>query len=188
MSILGEVAFWLVAVVLAIWAARSSWKWLGSPLKRLVPANGLERYLQILLRPGYQGGFLIAQVKGKPEFLQFVQRSSESGSRAIRSDFPIGSWSSRYEEALVKCLNDEGIEFDVFEVEAPEKGAVQRFISVAFHQDTETAARYAELVVVKVFNLEPDSSLQVHFEGVGPDEEWLRAKREEGKSRRGRGG
>ena len=118
---------------------------------------------------------MIAQVNGRAEFIQFAQRS-EKGSRGIKSDFPIADWSARYESRLLAVLAEEGFEFGITEVDRPQPKGVQRFVSLSFHQDIAEAARYAQTVFERVVGLAPNTEVQVHFENIGPDDEWLAAR------------
>ncbi len=154
--------------------------WSSWPYVHKVCSRDIEKYLNILLRQGYDGGLMFINVDKRSEFIQFVKYISGDEVR-LQTGFPIARWSEKYEERLISVLAEHSFPYEITEV--GKSPSVSRFYDIDFRNNASDAARYGRVILAELFDIGDDSIVKVHFENVGPDDEWLAEARKRASSK-----
>lgn len=140
------------------------------PLKhRKIPFENLRDYLQILLKRGYNGGFLVIRLEKRKELgLQF-SKYILGKRKGVQLDFPIAPWSKPFHENFMNTLKKSNLTFQVTPVETTDpRVKVERFITVDFGRDIDRASQFSEMVFREVFYADKIDTVLLYFENVDP--------------------
>lgn len=160
-----KLLFIFIAVVLGLLVLH--W-YLRKPLKLKIAQTDLERYLRMLLRRGYNGGFLVIQVPNSPLFLQFAKYVTQEGRAGLQFDFPLADWSRSHWQPLIHAVTTHGFPF-MFQ-----KGSDgTEFLVINLNQEIDRAAWLARLVLRTIYGLMDDQSVALFFQNVSPHDEQI---------------
>ena len=123
----------------------------------------LERSLEILLKRGYDLGFVVFELPGDQRFVEFSKYVREETDQGLQLDFPLAPWSEPYYEQVKGLLEGKGI---AYKVEDTPDGPVREFIQVDFAQDLGRAATTGRDIFERVFRIDPAARLTADFQHV----------------------
>lgn len=168
---------WVLAVVAILLVFVALWQWGRRPAVHKVAVADLRKYLQVLLRRGYPGGFMIIRERdkknGQKRFIQFSKYVASPGRIGIELAFPLSGWSQEYYEQLKELLGVRGI---TYRVERTGRSDTREFLNVDFARDLDQAESIAQSALHDVFGLAGDSVVDVHYENVSPHDELIDGK------------
>lgn len=130
-----------------------------------VGLDDLKRCLDILLRRGYDLGFVVFEMPGDQRFVEFSKYVRDPQNRGVQLDFPRSPWSEPYYEQVKSLLEGRGIRY---QVEDTRNGPVREFIQVDFGQDIDGAARTCQDIFERVFRVDPKTRVTADFQHVAP--------------------
>jgi hypothetical protein len=133
-----------------------------------VSLDELEKYLEALLKRGFNGGFLIMEVPQTSLFVQFSKYIKKKGPTGLQFDFPLAPWSEKYYNRLKSQLSKEKINYSTEEVSG---GKVEEFLTVDLEQNIAKAAEVARLTLRSVFELGSGQAVTVYFQHINPKDE-----------------
>src|ERR1700722_5672834 len=118
------------------------WHFGKRPYKhRKVAQDKLEEYLMVVLKRGFNGGFLVIKIPNSSQFVQFSKYIREESGVGLQFDFPMVSWSENYYESVKSEASKNEFRFSV------EKGSDNtEFITIDSNQDTARAVELATLI------------------------------------------
>ena len=157
---------WLIFMLLAAVGVLLLWQYGQRPRRyRNVQVGELARFIQTLLKRGYQGGLLILETKtsrSDRRFLQFSKYIREDGRAGLEFGFPNAPWSRAYYDALRRELDAKGV---AFTLQDTGRHDTTQFLVVDLERDVTKAQRVAELAVPIVFG-GASTGFQAHYENV----------------------
>ncbi len=148
------------------------WWWGKQPAKHQVSLGGLDSYLAILLRRGYDGGYVLIQEPashtGQGRFVQFRKYITSPGRFGIEFSFPDAPWSHEYFERTRSFLGEIG--YPIRHERFPD-GDVLGFLNVDLVHDVSTGARIASYIMTEIFRLPVDMRVFVTLHDISPHDE-----------------
>ena len=158
----------IVAVMLSL-AGLLLWNAAKRPLiHKNVKQVNLHCFLSVLLKRGYDRGFLVIRIPGHKEFIQFAKYIKGQGRVGLRCDFPNAEWSRPYCE----CLKIELLRADIlYDISTQSEGQIREFITIDLQRDIKKADELASLILLSVFQLSPDKTVEISFSNVSPRDE-----------------
>lgn len=157
-------------------------RWWGKqPAKHRVNVEqgDFRKYLDVLLRRGYDRGFVIIEAPDRKRFIQFSKYFKHKKQMGLQFDFPNAPWSTQYFEALKNLLNQRDYDYDIQPINPSPKHKLQNqvseFIVVDLMQDLDSASELCKLVLRDVFNLEASETATIWFIGVSLHDETVSA-------------
>jgi hypothetical protein len=124
-----------------------------------------DRCLDILLKRGYDLGYVVFELPGDQRFVEFSKYVRVENNRGVQLDFPLAPWSEPYYEQVKGLLEGKGI---AYQVEDTPDGPVREFIQVDFAQDLGRAAAIGRDIFERVFRVDPASRLTADFQHISP--------------------
>jgi hypothetical protein len=124
-----------------------------------------DRCLAILLKRGYDLGFVVFELPGDQRFVEFSKYVRDRTHQGVQLDFPLAPWSEPYYEQVKGMLEVKGI---TYQVEDTPDGPVREFIQVDFAQDLGRAAATGREIFERIFRIDPAARLTADFQHVEP--------------------
>lgn len=137
---------------------------------RKIPQLDLEIYLDILLRSGFEGGFIVIRVPKDPRFIQFARRYE--GHPGLELGFPNAPWSREYFRVLQHVLQRHGIPYFTKRMAEEGEEPVTEFLYVNTGEDVYAAGDLSRTIFQEVFGLDEEARVQLYFRDVSAKEIW----------------
>lgn len=172
---MGQISLstWVLVGALAGLALILIRHWGMKPVKhKNVSLRQLEKYLQVLLRRGYDGGLMFIQPpSGSREewFLQF-RKYLYGESAGLQFGFPQAPWSERYYSRLKEVLAGAGVPYHIQKAGEFE---VKEFAIADISRDLDQGVQIVRLVLEDVFGRDPDGVVEVYFRAISPKDEQI---------------
>lgn len=137
---------------------------------RKIPQLDLETYLDILLRSGFEGGFIVIRLPKDPRFIQFARRYE--GHPGLELGFPNAPWSREYFRVLQQVLQRHEIPYFTKRMAEEGEEPVTEFLYVNSGEDVYAAGDLSRTIFQEVFGLDEDTRVELYFRDVSPKEIW----------------
>jgi hypothetical protein len=111
-----------------------------TPKVHRVAPGELQKYLAILLRRGYDGGFMVIREAQGDRFLQFAKYIRPGGEYGLEFSFPQAPWSAEYHAKVKEHV--EGLRLPARRTQMA-SGEVREFLEVDCGQNLELAEALA---------------------------------------------
>jgi hypothetical protein len=128
---------------------------------------GLQRELQMLLKRGYDGGFVVFSDENTDWFVQFRKYIRDSQAVGLEMHFPRSSWAEPFYQNIKEVLERNEVRFNIITRDVP-----MEFIYADFAQDVTQAARAAWETFVVAFNIQ-EPRIRAEAAGLSPFDEWV---------------
>jgi hypothetical protein len=158
-------------VVLFICMLILSW-WGKQPAKHRINVGegNFRKYLEVLLKRGYDRGFMIMEAPDRQRFIQFSKYFKDGEHFGLQFDFPNAPWSTEYFEALKSLLQQRDYDYDIQQIDLrphtrPQK-QVSEFIVVDLNQDLDRASDLCKSVLDDIFKLNATDTMTIWFMNV----------------------
>lgn len=137
--------------------------------------DDFEQHIQVLLKRGGNGAYLILQPKGETEapFVQFRKLIHGPGDYEIEISFPLAKWSEAYFEQVWSLSERE-----ILPGHISDDGGMT-FLHIPFGKDSKEAARFATLIFHEVFGLEEVLSFERELHHVSAFDELIDSPKKE---------
>lgn len=126
----------------------------------------------MLLRRGLQGGVMLVKPANEAgeqsRYIQFAKYIRTPGTIGIELAFPLSPWSEAYYPVLREALQARGI---YARIERTKRADTLEFLNIDFGADLDKADGVAHLILLDIFQLSPEATVQVTFENVSPKDE-----------------
>lgn len=145
------------------------WWWGKQPANHKATLGELNSYLAILMRRGYDGGYLLihepAGHRGRRRFVQFRKYITSPGRFGIEFSFPDAPWSHEYFEDVRTFVEEIGCPIRHEQVHGADTVG---FLNVDLARDVETGARIASHIMTEIFRVPVDEAVVVTLHDVSP--------------------
>jgi hypothetical protein len=162
-AIITTLAILVALVLFALRPAVRALKATHSDLDR----KGMKRELEVLLRRGYDGGYLIFTDAKTSRFMQFRKYVHAKGQLGLETHFPRVGWSEEFYSRVQDVLRRMRIAHDR---RVLEQGV--EMIYADFGTDLETAVDFADSIFTEVFELNPPR-IAATGDGMSPFDETI---------------
>lgn len=131
----------------------------------------IGRFLEVLLRRGYNGGVAVFEVnerRRQRRFIQFVKYIRRPGEIGIAFAFPNAPWSREYVEPVRAMLAASGV---AATASATGRDDTTEFVNADLGSDIDGGVRLADKVFQAVFHLPSDTRVDALLINVNPRDE-----------------
>jgi hypothetical protein len=135
---------------------------------RKIAQAEIAKHLEVLLRRGYDRGFLCVRLPRDSRFLQYSKYLGPGNVVGLQFDFPLAKWSQDYYGGVKRLLSDLGLSYETADVA---NGNIREFIVVDLKQDLSLASDLARRVLTDVYALPAERTVDLFFSGVSPRDE-----------------
>lgn len=134
-----------------------------------VDRAGVQMYLEMLLKRGVDGAFIIVDEVMSKRFIQFRKYIRRNGVTGLECHFPQAPWSSTYYDRVIGLLDREKLHFDQVQGSGT---PVSDFIRIDFDGDVTSATRLVEQIFIEVFGCSA-LSVRVRSHGISSKDEFI---------------
>jgi hypothetical protein len=159
---------WILVTLLVVAGAVTVLFVLGTrPAVHTVGIHELRRYLDALLRRGYDGGHVLITAPDGSPFVQFRKYITPDGGYGLCLGFPRAPWSEPFYDEVMKQVIALGANPEIIPTgEQP----VTEFMEVDTGDRVELAESIASTILVDIFGLEDTTSVRVTFHNISPND------------------
>lgn len=132
------------------------------------PAYHLDRIevpIAVLLKRGYNGGFLIIYDTNTNYFLQFSKYISKPNDYGIEFCFPNTTWSSKFFYELIELCKHERMCYYISKKEDNTKDSIE-FLNIDFGRDVKSAYNFSRKILLDIFKLDETTKLFIRLENA----------------------
>ena len=129
--------------------------------------DGIKRELDVLLRRGYDGGYLIFSDVATDRFTQFRKYVYPEGQFGLETDFPRVGWTEPFYSGVQDVLRHMGIPY---RRKIREQGI--ETINADFGKDLDAATEFAMRAFTEVFGLD-QPLISATGDGISPFDETI---------------
>jgi hypothetical protein len=153
---------WLAALIVIVPIAAVVWRVIQVHRERLrhwtdLDTSGVRRGLEMLLKRGYDGGFVVLTEVGTDRFLQFRKYISAPGDFGIHMQFPRTTWSEQYYGDVLDLVQRRRLKCSRIPLTTP---PTNEFLEVDFERNVDDAVGLACGIITEVFK---SSSIRVRL-------------------------
>ena len=160
--------WWILAIVLGGLLAGllllvSSLRRRQKPRLRTIRQDEVRACLELLLRRGYDAGFVALTLPGDERFVSVTKYYRSKEETGLELDFPLAAWSKPYYPEVRALLDRHGHPGEV--VKTPD-GPVEEYLRVDCGRDVDLATRLVQAILREVFRIPGDQPIVAELQQV----------------------
>jgi len=135
-------------------------------LGRAYSIEQIGRGIEDLVNRGFEDGFLVIELKGRKEFLQFQKQIETNGTWALECVLPCASWSQPYYGLVVNLADERGLQ--AHEIKNNDSNEVAKFLFIDFSKNVKSAQDFATSVFKDIYKVDEGQKYFIKLENSAP--------------------